>query len=233
MMAIAMKKVIIAKDVKAILEREKSFLDRSGIRMIAATSNEKTLALHRAVKADLIIAKLATPGMSGEVLCSRIREEEDLRSVSVIIICSGTENELERCVQCRANSFISRPVDRDVLLQEAYRLLRIAPRMACRIPVGIRISGKAKTLPFTGRIEDISISGMKFRTPALLFEGDSITCSFTLPGVMKIAARAEIMRAVGRENPRDDYRYGVRFSGLSSKAAAAVKTLMAADEGDG
>ncbi|MCL5021996.1 MAG: PilZ domain-containing protein [Nitrospirae bacterium] len=222
-----MKKVIVAKDIKAILEREKSFLDRSGVRIVTAATNEKALALHKAMRADLIIAKLATPDINGEVLCNRIREEEQLRNVSVILICSGTEVDLERCVRCRANAFISRPIDRDLLLQEAYRLLRVAPRMSCRIPVSIRIYGKAKTLPFTGRTENISASGMMFRTSALLFEGDSITCSFTPPGGGKIAARAEIMRAVGKKNARDDNHYGVRFTGLSAKAAAAVKSLVA------
>ena len=61
-----MKKVIIAKDIKGVLDEEKSFLSRPDLRIFTAASNEKALALHRSVKADLIVAKLNMPEMSGE-----------------------------------------------------------------------------------------------------------------------------------------------------------------------
>ncbi len=93
-----MKKVIIAKDVKGVLDEEKSFLSRSDLRIFTAASNEKALALHRSVKADLIVAKLNMPEMSGERLCSLIRDDEELRSVSLIIICSDADSDLERSI---------------------------------------------------------------------------------------------------------------------------------------
>jgi hypothetical protein len=45
-----MKKVILAEDIKAVLEKDRSFFNRSGIHAIAAASNEEILALHRAEK---------------------------------------------------------------------------------------------------------------------------------------------------------------------------------------
>ena len=62
-----MKKIILDEDIKAILEREQSFLDRSDVTIFSASTNEEILALHRTEKADLIIAKLDTGGMSGEM----------------------------------------------------------------------------------------------------------------------------------------------------------------------
>jgi CheY-like chemotaxis protein len=221
-----MKKVIVAKDIRAILEKEKSFLDRAGIRTFAAASNERALALHRAVKADLIIAKLDTPDMSGETLCSRIRDDDELRSVSLIIVSSDTEADLERCIQCRANAFISSPIDSDVLLQEAHKLLHVAPRTSCRVPASVKLFGKSKEGPFTGYTMNISTSGMLFGTAAALFEGDAITCSFDLPGSVHLTARAEIVRVVGKEAGHDTNRYGIRFTSPGTDVISAIKTFI-------
>jgi len=142
-----MKKVIIAKDIWAVLYKEQSFLNRSDIRIFTATTNEKALAIRKNEKADLIIAKLDTPKMSGEILCSLIRENEELRNVSVIIVCSENEADLERCEQCRANVFISSPINNAILLQEAHQLLHIAPRMSLRVPINIKLNGTKKKNP--------------------------------------------------------------------------------------
>ncbi|MCL4475129.1 MAG: response regulator [Nitrospirae bacterium] len=221
-----MKKVIIAKDIKRVLEGEKSFLNRSGIRIFTAASNEKALALHRSVKADIIIAKLNMPEMSGERLCSLIRDDEELRSVSLIIICSDADADLERCVQCRANAFFSSPINSALLLQELHKLLHVAPRMSCRIPLSVKVRGKSKAMPFTGYTENISTSGMLFRSSALLFEGDVVTCSFSLPRSTQITANAEIVRFVGKEAGHDSNDYGIRFINPGPRAISALSAFL-------
>ena len=221
-----MKKVIVAKDIRRVLEGEKSFLNRSGIRIFTAASNEKALALHRSVKADLIIAKLDMPEMSGERLCSLIRDDEELRGVSVIIISSDADSDLERCVQCRANVFFSSPVQSALLLHELHKLLHVSPRMSCRIPLSVKLRGKSKAIPFTGYTENISTSGILFRSPALLFEGDIITCSFSLPGSIPITANAEIVRCVGKESGHDSNNYGIRFIDPGPRAISALSAFI-------
>lgn len=220
------KKVIVARDIRAIVEKEKSFLNRSGIRTFAAASNGKALALHRAVKADLIIAKLNTPDMSGETLCSLIREDDELRNVSLMIVCSDKETDLERCIHCRANAFISSPIDSGVLLQEALRLLNVAPRASRRMPVHVKLHGNSGGQPFTGYTENISTSGILFGAAAELFEGDAITFSLDLPGFTQMAASAEIVRAVGKETGHDTNRYGIRFTNISPDLISVIDTFI-------
>ncbi len=223
---IAMKKVIIAEDIKAILEKEQSFLSRAGIRIFTAATNERALSLHRDEKADLIIAKLDTPGMSGEMLCSLIRDDEELRNVSLIMVCSASEADLERCVQCSANVFISSPINSAVLLQEAHQLLHIAPRTSCRISMSVKLEGRSKGIPFIGSLENISTSGMLFRTAALLSEGDTVQCSFSLPDSTRITANAEIMRVLGKEAGQDTNRYGIRFTDPGVDLISAIEALV-------
>ncbi|MDH5202389.1 MAG: PilZ domain-containing protein [Nitrospirota bacterium] len=221
-----MKKVIIAEDIYANLEREQSFLNRSVIKIFTAATNEKTLALHRAEKADLIIAKLDTPEMSGEILSSLIRDDNELCKVSLIIIGSHTESDFERCLQCKANAFISSPVNNAVLLQESYQLLHIAQRRSYRVPVSMTIHGASKKKPFTGYIENISISGMLFRLDAILYESDTIKCSFSLPDSTHITTNAEIVRVLEKETKHDTNRYGVKFIDLSTHFTSAIEAFV-------
>ena len=221
-----MKKVIIPDNLRAIIERERSLFNRSDVKVFAAASNRKALELHRAKNADLIILNLDTPDMSGETLCSLIREDETLRHVSLIVVCSGAEEDLERCTQCRANAFVTNPVNPAVLAEEAQQLLHVAPRNACRIPFSIEFEGTSDKTSFIGSIENLSTSGMFFRSAAELFEGDAITCSFTLPGSRRITVDAEIVRTLRREKRRVAKGYGAKFTDIGGSSFSAIKAFL-------
>jgi len=143
-----MKRIIIAEDIKAILEEGQSFLNRADIRTFTVSANEQALALHRAEKADLIIVNLDSPEMRGEMLCSLIRDDKELCKVSIIIVSSNTESDAKRCLQCRANAFITSPPDNAILLQEMHQLLYVAPRKSLRVPLSIQIHIVSKGKPF-------------------------------------------------------------------------------------
>jgi CheY-like chemotaxis protein len=222
-----LRKVIMPEDVHAGLEREQSFLDRSGIKIFTTVTNEEAIALHRSERADLIIAYLNMPGMKGDTLCSLIREDEELRRVSIILVCPGNAaaKDDERCVQCGANSFITMPISSAVLLQEAYQLLHVAPRRSCRIPVDVKIEGMSKGKTFVGLVENISTSGMLFRSIAILNEGDSVKCSSFLPGYAKINVKAEIVRTIEKEHEVNTRLYGVRFISPDDDVISAIEKL--------
>jgi CheY-like chemotaxis protein len=219
-----MKEVIIAEDVHALLREEQSFLRRADIRIFPSASNGDILALHKARKADLIISNLDAEDMSGEDLCSHIRGDDALRTVSIMLVCSGQDADLARCVACNANAFISRPISTAVLLQEAHRLLNIAPRRGCRVPLTIKVDGVAKEKAFGGTAENISASGMLFWSAASLQEGDAMQCSFALPGKGRLAATAEVVRVLPKKNGRET-GYGINFIDLSPEAAAAIEAF--------
>ena len=227
-----MKKVIIAEDLKAILERDRSFFNRSGVRTSGAASNDEILDLHRTEKADLIITNLDMPGMSGENLCSLIRTDDTLRSVSIIIVSSETSANLQRCAECEANAFITSPVNPAVLLQEAHQLLHVTQRKTCRMPLKVRIEGTTLGKPFTGSIENISTAGLLFLTEEVLFEGDTIHCSFKLPDSGRLDLSAEVVRTVETpDSPSLKKGYGVRFSDIGDADASYIEAFIRAKTG--
>ena len=219
-----MKEVIIAEDVYTLLRSEQSFLRRADVRIFPSASNRDILAVHKDRKADLIISNLDAEDMSGEDLCSFIRADDALRAVSIMLICSGEEADLSRCVACNANAFISRPISTAVLLQEAHRLLNIAPRRACRMPLSIKIDGVAHHKAFAGRTENISSSGMLFWSAAKLQEGDAMQCSFALSGTKRLTVAAEVVRLLPETSGRET-GYGISFVDLSTDAAAAIESF--------
>lgn len=221
-----MKKIIIAEEIKAILEKEQCFLNRSDIRIFTITDNEEALALHRAEKANLIIAKIDTPKMSGETLTSLIREDNELRKVSIIILCSNTKSDAKRCLQCRANAFITSPINNAILLQEMHQLLHVAPRKSLRVPLSIKIHVTSKGTPFIGYAENISVSGMLLHSETLLFEGDSIRCSFYLPDSTHITTNAEVIRMLEKATEHDTNGYAIEFIGLSANFNAAIEAFI-------
>jgi len=221
-----MKRVIIAEDIKAILEKEQSFLNRADIRTFTVSANEQALALHRAEKANLIIVNLDTPEMSGEMLCSLIRDDKELCKVSIVIVCSNTESDARRCLQCRANAFITSPPDKAILLQKMHQLLNVAPRKSLRVPLSIKIHVVSEGIPFVAYAENISVSGMLLHSEALLFEGDTITCSFYLPDSTHIRINAEVIRFLEKETEHDTNFYGVKFIDLSIDFSSAIEAFV-------
>ena len=220
-----MKKVIVTEDIIRILKKEQSFLDRSGFMLLPAGSNEDVLAVHKKEKADLIVASLdSTPGISGENLCSIIREDPEMCAVSIIIVCSS-ESDSDRCMACKANAFLP-SVSSAILLQEMHRLLNIAARGSCRVPLKIKLEGKKTKVSFSGSIENISASGMLFSSGSALFEGDTIACSFSLQGSGSITAEAEIVRIIEKESKDKQNLYGISFTDPDNNLISAIEKFI-------
>ena len=226
-----MKEVIIAEDVHTLLQNEQSFLSRADVRIRTTNSNSQALEMHEAEQADLIVAHLDAGEMSGEELCRQIRNDARLRSVSILLVCGTDESEIARCMNCNANAYISLPVPPAVLLQEAHRLLNIAPRKTCRVPVKIRVTGKVRGRRFTGAVENISTAGMLFWSSDSLLEGDSIQCSFSLSGSRQVTVPGEVVRILSGEEGAE-FGYGVSFVDISTEAVSAIRRFAGEREAD-
>ncbi|KKL50551.1 hypothetical protein LCGC14_2304390, partial [marine sediment metagenome] len=135
-----MKKVIIIDDIKEVLDRENSFLDRSVIEVYPVPSNAEVLLVHREIKVDLIITYLDMPDLSGEDLCEAIRKDPTCSKVSILMVCPNEKVREERSKHCRADAFVPTPVSEEALLLKAHDLLKIPSRTSFRVPVNASMS---------------------------------------------------------------------------------------------
>ena len=217
-----MRKIIITQDIKALLDREESFLDRADVRIFPVVSNEKALDIHKAEKADIIIASLEANVLSGEQLCSTIRQSKELSNVSLIIIHSGDPSDIQRISACRANAFIEKSSDPTVLLAKTRQLMSIQVRETFRTPICIRVNCDSRRAPSMGYSENISVTGMLLDSEKTLSKGEIISCWFVLPDSTNVTTEAEVVRISARASEHDTNRYGIRFINLADVFRTAI-----------
>jgi DNA-binding response OmpR family regulator len=216
-----MQKIIITQDIKALLDQKDHFLNRADVKIFSAASNEEALEIHRAEKADIIIADLDADILKGELFCSTIREDEELCRVSLIITYSGNPN-IQRISSCRANAFIKKSADPALLIEKARQLMSIPVREAYRTPIGITVNCDSTGGPSLGYSENISVTGMLIDTEKTFSKGEILLCSFVLPDSTHVRTKAEIVRISARATEHDANQYGIRFLDLDAACRTAI-----------
>lgn len=219
-----MKKILIVEDLNTFVEKEKSILNRADFRIFTAASGEEALAVHRMEKMDLIIADLDMPGMSGDALCSSIRKDAELKQVSLVIVCANRKSDIERSSNCKANAYVTKPIDPPRLLETVTRLLDIPERKSYRVILKVTIRSTAKSDSFFCSSRNISASGLLIETDRVLEKDDRITCSFFLPKSERIIADAQVMRV--DQNPDATFLCGVRFIDLGPGPQSAIEEFV-------
>ena len=221
-----MKKVLLTEDLKSLLLKKSSFLDRADIKVFTAGTNGELLKTHREVKADLIVTELELPGVRSEEIFGLIRKSKELREVSIIIVCADTLANRERCKRCGANEVFPVPVDTAGLHLKMQQLLNIAPRMFYRVGLAVAIQGKFKDRPLPFWTENISRSGILIRAEEPLSRGDGIFFSFFLPDGTHVSGYGEIARAGRTADARGAFLYGIKFTNVAPDVISAIEAAV-------
>ena len=209
-----MKKVLIADELHALLEQDRSFLDRADLQVFVASTNDEVLNIHRAERVDLILSKLDLPGMASEKLYGLIREDAVLRTVSTIICCANTPEAIKRSSQCRVNAVLLAPLHPVLIMAKAQQLLDIATREMIRVLLGMVIDGRFGEEAFYCWTKNISATGMMIETRKRLVEGARLTCQFYLPDATRIQAVGKIVRIIQQTSGGGDQQYGLMFTDI-------------------
>ena len=221
-----MKTILIADQLKGILETEKGFFSRKDIRLFTAATTDDVLSVHRAEKLSLIIIGIDMPGMKCEEFGSAIRNDRTLRAVSLVLLCPDDPAVQARASRCGANAVMTLPVTASQLLAQAQHLLNISWRESYRVLVSVSIEGSSKDKTFFGRSGNISTTGMLIETERALAQGDRVTCSFFIPRSRQVKASGEVVRVIQQVAGSKAHQYGVKFSPLAAEAAAAIEDFV-------
>ena len=220
-----MKKILLVDHILEGIAEKESVLSRADVRILRAASAKEAFRLHQKERADLIVAELDLPVQGGDTLCSMIRQEGKMRNVSIILVCGDTPEELERLAGCGANTWLTKPLQEESLLEKASQLLVIPARRSYRLILSAHVDcmlGKMKFFCMTG---NISVSGMMIETDKQLSRGDWLTCSFFLPGLRKIEVNGEVVRFL--RMAANAYSYGIRFINLTSDHRLEIEKFIA------
>lgn len=221
------RKIIVAKQYLKLLEDHGRYLARQEIVVHTFENNTDALLLQNKVQANMIITGFDVPGLNAEELCNLIRSDCDLQHVSIIIICTKKQGEVERYSKCRANVFLSMDTSPAVFASTVGRLLNIAERSSIRVPVSFRVDCNDKRgRPFMGYSENLSASGMLVETDKELKMGTVLTCSFYLEDNTQIITTAEVVRISKVMLDSEPKQYGLQFTGLHTGLIETIESYI-------
>jgi diguanylate cyclase (GGDEF)-like protein len=123
--------VMMVDDEPLNIEVLQTFLEEAGYReFISVTEPEKALTLLAERHPDVLLLDLVMPGMSGFEILERMRVDETLRHIPVIVLTSSTDAETKlKALELGATDFLGKPTDpselalrlRNTLSAKAYR----------------------------------------------------------------------------------------------------------------
>jgi CheY-like chemotaxis protein len=203
-----MKKIIIAQPLQDFIEQQVSVLVRNENKLFYVKSGKEAIDVHRKEKGDLIIIETDFRDLTCEQFCSVIRGDENLKGVSILIICSDKPSDVDRCQKCGANDYIQ-PLTPAAFLKKATQFLSISERTSYKVIVKVSKTENNRITHVFCTSQNISSSGILLETDGILKKGDKITCSFFLPNSVRISAEGEIVRIAKKED--GSRSYGVRF----------------------
>ena len=216
-----MKKALLVDDVKLIVSMERSMLNRQNLQLFTANSGPEAIAIHKKEHVDLMLLDLNMPGMDGDEVCRIIRNDDSLKSVSIIMtIISSKKEDIEKCMNAGANDCITKPINTTELLEKIANHLGIPRRQNIRVIARLKVKTQSGDKDFFANTVDISTGGVLIESDdSIGYEsnGDTIKIDIFLPNnVHPINTIGKVVRRV--DNGRDKLpHYGVQFIDIAEK----------------
>jgi CheY-like chemotaxis protein len=118
-------KILVVDDEPANIFLFEGVLQKEGYRVVTASSGDEALKIIKEGPPALILMDLLMPHLHGFDLLSKIKEDEDLKHIPVIIataVYKGPLNRME-ALKLGADEFLEKPVDPDVLVEAVKKCL--------------------------------------------------------------------------------------------------------------
>ncbi len=123
------RKIVVVEDEENILEVIAYNLTREGYKVLRATDGEQGLQLIRRERPDLVLLDLMLPGMDGIEVCQRLRSDQLLSDILVIMVTAKSEEtDVVLGLGVGADDYIAKPFSPRELVARVRAVLRRGPR---------------------------------------------------------------------------------------------------------
>jgi CheY-like chemotaxis protein len=128
-MADVKKKVVCVEDDPEIIELIKFILDRKGFEFVGVLGGHEGLETMRRVKPDLVLLDLMMPEMDGWEVYKRMKADETLRNIPVIVVTADGQP-ITRVLGlhiAKVDDFITKPFGPQDLIRSIEKVLSAKP----------------------------------------------------------------------------------------------------------
>jgi two-component system, OmpR family, response regulator RegX3 len=117
-------RILLVEDEARIAEVVQTYLERDGCMVTWTITGEEALQRFAARPADLVVLDLMLPGIPGEEVCRRLREQSDVPII--MLTARDTEDDLLHGLQLGADDYLTKPFSPRELTARVRALLRRA-----------------------------------------------------------------------------------------------------------
>ncbi|BCR06732.1 hypothetical protein DESUT3_38010 [Desulfuromonas versatilis] len=219
-----MATILLVDDVKLFLELEKSFLEGAGHRVVTAANGEEALAGLVEAEPDLLLLDLYMPGRDGDEICRELRASTRWRDLPVIMVtAAGKEEEIGRCLAAGCDDYITKPVNKNDLLEKVQRVLGgVRGRTATRVPATLRVQLKSRDKSLSATARDISRNGIYVKSSTSLAVGSPVELRLELPDGRQLPVLGKVKRV--QEGPEGGM--GIYFVAPEPQGVRALEELV-------
>ena len=133
--------ILIVEDSPTQAIQLQSLLEENGFQVSIAYDGAEGLSCLKEENPDLVVSDIVMPEMDGYELCRKIKEDDDLKGIPVLLLTQLTEPEdIIKGLDAGADNFVTKPYDPKLLLSQIeYILVNRTMRTSPRTEMGVEV----------------------------------------------------------------------------------------------
>lgn len=216
------KTILLVDDNQMFIEIQKEFLQYTPFDILSAKDGLEALDLVRSKRPDLVFMDLEMPRMDGASCCRAIKS--DVFSNIPVVMVSSKENK-DNCFLAGCDSFVTKPLNRDVFLDAARKFIPDLNRREKRSEINVDCLLRLNDETITCSLKNVSMGGAFVVTDYFGIPNRVVQIHFSLPdgAVIDCSGRIAWMNRTDENHPEG---FGVKFALMTNNAKYALKTYI-------
>uniref|UniRef100_UPI003AFB82B7 Ubiquitin-domain-containing protein,Response regulator FrzS,Vesicle-associated membrane protein 2 n=1 Tax=Myxococcus xanthus TaxID=34 RepID=UPI003AFB82B7 len=132
------KKILIVESDTALSATLRSALEGRGFTVDETTDGKGSVEQIRRDRPDLVVLAVdLSAGQNGYLICGKLKKDDDLKNVPIVIIGNPDGFAQHRKLKAHADEYVAKPVDADQLVERAGALIGFPEGNSMMIALGV------------------------------------------------------------------------------------------------